>query len=339
MDIKENPGRHTTPFPFEDYIAVQQVISDLTGVEQAIAPGNAHGVGIGFRMVNGRLTDQVVVRLYVLRKLPKKLVSRSFLLSSDVDGIPIDIVESDIPVAQTGINTEWTRPLKMGYSAAHVSVGAGTMGAVVEDVNSPGSQYLLSCSHVLAPPRAPGNAIRQPSRVDDFGPPRQIATLEKFTDVKLGVQVNHVDAALARLSPGILADNDLGKLGRLSPLNILRPGMAEGQHIRVAKLGRTTGYTEGIIDDWHCNERITVDTPEGPRTAWFEQQLSVSPDGCPTFSEAGDSGSIVVELKPNGRVIGMVIAGTFGRSIVTPIYKVLKVQGFGPHDQWEVRFI
>ncbi len=335
----EIPRRPATPYPFGDYIAAQRIIRNRIGGAQANVSENVHGVGIGYRMVKGQLTNQIVVRLYVFKKLSKKLLGNGLLLSLNVDGISVDVIESDIPSAHTGTNTEWTRPLKMGYSAAHERVSAGSMGAVVEHVDFPGSRFLLSCSHVFAPPRVPGKIIRQPSRLDDFGPPRQVATLEKFTEVRFGVQENEVDAALARLLPGVMADNDLGKLGKLSPLNIIRGGTAEGQHIRVAKLGRTTGYTEGIIDDWHCREQITVNTPEGPRQAWFNEQLCVRPDGEPTFSEAGDSGSIVVELKPNGRAIGMVIAGTFGRSIVTPIYKVLKVQGGGQHDQWDVRFV
>ncbi|MCA9470376.1 MAG: hypothetical protein KC643_33690, partial [Nitrospira sp.] len=113
------------------------------------------------------------------------------------------------------------------------------------------------------------------------------------------------------------------------------------QPLRVGKIGRTTGYSEGVIDNWTWEGSLTFHTPKGPRQARFMEQLAILPgSGWTKFSEPGDSGAIVVELKSPRRAIGMVIGASGPFSIVTPIYRILKVlpRNLRSHS-WEVQFV
>ena len=66
-----------------------------------IRDGNVHAVGVGRKIVNGKLTRQRCVRIYVLVKLPKALLTKKLTIPKDFDGIPVDIIESPVPWPST----------------------------------------------------------------------------------------------------------------------------------------------------------------------------------------------------------------------------------------------
>ena len=195
------------------------------------------------------------------------------------------------PVRPQRVRMPWgqgrVRPLALGTSVGHARVSAGTLGAIVE---AKGSFFLLSNDHVLADEdRArKGDAVLQPGRADGGRAPADVAARYERA-VRLRKTGNLVDAALARIEPDVAFDaarlHGLGALGaaRARPL---RPGD------RVAKLGRTTGLTRGVVSAIEV-DRVLVGYDKGELR--FDDQVEISPLGRTPFSRGGDSGALVVD--------------------------------------------
>ena len=178
------------------------------------------------------------------------------------------------------------RPLVPGVSIGHARVTAGTLGAFVV---ARGATFVLSNDHVLADEdRArKGDAVLQPGAYDGGKAADVVARFERA--VRLKKTGNLVDAALARLVDDVACDaSKLRGLGTLGPLREepLQPGD------RVAKLGRTTGLTRGIVSAIEV-DRVIVGYDRGELR--FDDQVEISPAGKTPFSRGGDSGSVIVD--------------------------------------------
>jgi hypothetical protein len=60
----------------------------------ASAGRNVHAIGVGSKMVAGKPTGDLCIRIYVIQKLPKSLIAPHFHLPETLDGLPTDIIES-----------------------------------------------------------------------------------------------------------------------------------------------------------------------------------------------------------------------------------------------------
>jgi hypothetical protein len=91
---------------------------------------------------------------------------------------------------------------------------------------------------------------------------------------------------------------------RLSP-----PG--EGRVVplmRVGKLGRSTGFTEGVVTGIGVTQRISSQV-SGTFPFADLIEIAAKPGGeAAVFSDSGDSGAVVFTL-PEGRAIGVIVAG------------------------------
>jgi hypothetical protein len=55
---------------------------------------NVVGVGDGIRMRDGKPTGQAAIIVYVERKLPRKDLAERDLLPAEIEGVPVDVVET-----------------------------------------------------------------------------------------------------------------------------------------------------------------------------------------------------------------------------------------------------
>lgn len=106
--------------------------------------------------------------------------------------------------------------------------------------------------------------------------------------------------------------------------------------LAVKKWGRSTGLTEGHIDDvieggYPLPYKVT--SYYGPQasqvfrgTIYFNKAYEIKRAGVRPFSLGGDSGALVVTNKPNEaeRIVGVVIAGGKETSLVLPLQPMLK---------------
>ncbi|MFT6458050.1 hypothetical protein [Pseudophaeobacter arcticus] len=161
---------------------------------------NFRGVDIGYRWRRGQRTEDICLRLHVLRKLPLDALLPSQVLPTHVDGVALDVIEASYqPSLEPGAarRASTRQPYTMGgLPCGRSGEGAGTIGLVVIDKTT-GKPGILSNWHVLAGPWARHNdpIMQLAERDDEFDPRNHIANLKRWMLDRSG------DAALAELLP------------------------------------------------------------------------------------------------------------------------------------------
>lgn len=220
------------------------------------------------------------------------------------------------------------RPLLIGSSIAHVLVTAGTLGAFVERA---GKTYVLSNNHVLANEghAKKGDTVLQRAPFDGGKKPAQaVAKLGPFVALKPG-GTNFVDAALALLDdqdPALFEAARLRELigGKDRQIKGLGPVFID-EGVTVYKIGRTTGPTRGRVTAFDL-DNVVVNYGIG--NLRFDGQIEIEGSGTTTFSDGGDSGSLIVNSKM--QAVALLFAGSdsggkngAGLTYANPIHKVL----------------
>jgi hypothetical protein len=216
----------------------------------------------------------------------------------------------------------------------------GTLGALLQ--NSGGTQYLLSCNHVLARSDQAnmGEMIIQPGLIDNSGgacypvgnqgTETQVGTLTAW--LPLSSASTNADAAIAQVDSGAVSPTgailELGLPQGNGALAAAPPGTScsipstgttcaagQGEMINstaslvVAKSGRTTGLTCGSASILSMNIQVgyfkDCAETEPYFTKTYTNQIGVEGD---QFSDAGDSGSLLVDAS-NGEPVGLFFAG------------------------------
>jgi hypothetical protein len=233
--------------------------------------------------------------------------------------------------------TERTIPVPLGSSGGNnndydtsgnqiVDCCSGTLGALIEDSSS--RQYLLSANHVLARSDQAnvGDTIVQPGLIDNNCTPNgegpgttPVGSLTGW--LALSSNATNADAAIARVDSGaVSATGNILDLGALQPDGTLAaapPGISstggKGEtaslNLQVAKSGRTTGLTCASVSAVNLDVNVDyyLDCAETRPylTKNYTNQVAISGN---QFSDAGDSGSLVVDTA-NAEPVGLFFAG------------------------------
>jgi len=224
------------------------------------------------------------------------------------------------------------RPLLIGSSTGFLANGfimAGTLGCFVKSGQS-NDLYILSNNHVLADEnRYPkGEHIVQPGALDGGSPTAdRVAKLTRF--VRLNpAQTNLVDCAIAKLNAAVQAD--VHKLKGIGTLAGLRAGSLQVSDV-VHKVGRTTGVRHGRVTAFEL-DGVGVEYDIGVVT--FDDQIEIEGAGNRSFSDSGDSGSLIVD----GQMLAAALlfaggdhGGSNGKGLtyanpITAVLKALKVK-------------
>jgi S1-C subfamily serine protease len=225
-----------------------------------------------------------------------------------------------------------TRPLRIGASVGFLMrdyVMAGTLGCFVRRKRS-SARYILSNNHVLADENRykKGGTITQPGPLDGGTPGADtVAKLAAFVALDPD-GTNHVDCAIARLANKVAADTRrLRGIGRLAGLANAEVEIGDVVH----KVGRTTGVTHGRVTAVEM-DGVTVQYDIGYVS--FDGQIEIEGAGTRSFSNSGDSGSLIVN--DDMEAVGLLFAGgdhggsngkglTYGNPIQA-VLSALKVQ-------------
>ena len=197
------------------------------------------------------------------------------------------------------------RPLLIGSSVGFLERGfvmAGTLGCFVRKGRSK-DLYILSNNHVLADENKyrKGGAIVQPGTLDGGAAPRDaVATLSAFVTLDRA-RINFVDAAIAKLDGAVEAN-----VSKLTGTGTLAGVIARDLDIGdpVSKVGRTTGIRRGRVTAVEL-DGVTVTYDLGVVT--FDNQVEIEGAGAQAFSDAGDSGSLIVDEE--GYAAALLFAG------------------------------
>jgi len=202
----------------------------------------------------------------------------------------------------------------------------GTLGSLVQD--SSGRQYLLSNNHVLArsDQAAVGDTIVQPGLIDNnctpYGDGPGTTPVGSLTGwLPLSASATNADAAIAQVAGGAVDPSgsilELGARQADGTLAAAPPGTSstsgKGETatvgLMVAKSGRTTGLTCAAISALNLDIDIDYFTDCAETkpylTKTYTNQLAITGN---QFSDAGDSGSLVVDTA-DAEPIGLYFAG------------------------------
>lgn len=182
---------------------------------------------------------------------------------------------------------------------------AGTLGAELVGASS-GARYILSNNHVLA---KENEALDDPSDADnatiieaglmDAGNctvkatggllnSHYIASLSRYVQIdikKRNPQTSFVDAAIA--NEGNYTSRTSSQILGLGDLDTQPYLPAIGQIVQ--KVGRTTGHTMGVITTMQNSLKVSYSSG----TAIFNDQYGIQDPCGGSFSDAGDSGSLI----------------------------------------------
>ena len=255
----------------------------------------------------------LVIRIYAaepgIANVPKTL-----------DGVPVEVVVTGRFKIYSDPTARFARPVPIGVSTGHPNITAGTIGCRVKDAN--GNVYALSNNHVYADVNSAsiGDNVLQPGPTDGGTDPADaIGTLYDYQEILLDGPNNYIDAAIAI--------TDVNAVGYATPSDAYGAPSSSivdayvGQ--KVQKYGRTTVWTHGEVSELN----VTVDVcyiPQGPvrckSYARFIDQIAITPG---TFSDGGDSGSLIVTDDSNKNPVGLLFAGSSERTLANPIHYVL----------------
>ena len=167
-----------------------------------------------------------------------------------------------------------------------------------------------------------GDAILQPGKLDGGQLAHdRVGSLAGFVKLRR-TSANRIDAATASIEEGIEINSaKLAPFGRLHGVG--STFLDAGAEVR--KVGRTTGATKGRVTAIEVDHLIVGYDVGDLR---FDGQIEIEGQGTKTFSDGGDSGSLIVD--PNGLAVALLFAGTSdggsngrGLTYASPIHAVL----------------
>lgn len=263
------------------------------------------GVDVGYKWVGKDPTKELCIRVHVKEKIPVSALESSEVFPSEIDGVPLDVIEGDYQakeVTQQTAPTDRLPVLMGGITVGHPDSTAGTLGCfVIDEVNE--TPAILSNWHVLVGATGrTGDGILQPGPADDGMP-----QLDVVANLSRSILDKDGDAAIAHLN-GMRPWLPL-MYGSFAHLNGVRDSVL-GEVL--AKSGRTTGQTHGRVDGegtYFISYEVRPGQHERVGVQGFKL-VSVIP-GNPNddeLSSGGDSGSAWYNPS-SGEAVGLHFAG------------------------------
>jgi len=324
--------------------------------DELLRKPNVVGVSVGKKVVGGKPTDELAIRVLVRTKIPIGELKEEDVVPKQVSSGDLvaktDVVEvGDIRIltlcdikGSGGWNVKTVRPeetpkqltgkrrpLRAGFSTGHPNITAGTLGCFVANRFAAIQAFALSNNHVYAcsslkgfPKAERGDPLLQPGAYDGGTHPED--TFGRLWDwVPLDWTENRIDMAVGTL--------DVATTYLIHELGI-PAGVIWADDITlgwgVIKVGRTTELTEGEITD--IDASVAVDYGYG-KPLLFEDQILTT-----RMLRGGDSGSVLLTRRGN-YVVALGFAGSPAVSVFSPV-KYLKASGYSPIDyNWYHKFV
>ena len=211
------------------------------------------------------------------------------------------------------------RAVPIGVSTGHPDITAGTIGARVTDGTN---VFALSNNHIYANENdaTTGDVALQPGSIDGgVNPGDSIGTLSDFEPIVFTNTANNtMDAAIVLSSTGMLG-NSTPAGGYGTPSSSITSASVD---MTVQKFGRTTKNTSGTVSEINVTVAVCYESSGSTCTkvARFVNQFAVTGG---SFSDGGDSGSLIVTNDTNKNPVGLLFAGSSTRTIANDIGNVL----------------
>ncbi len=318
------------------------------------------GVGIGGRMRGGQPTGELVLKVYVKRKLPANEVDPAELVPAEIEGIPTDVSElaesgeltspasgeiTEGPTGKpptSGMDERRQRPL-IGGAQMQVDLsgsGLGTVGCLLVNTADTSKFYVLTNWHVLG-----GLLATKPTvGTTKAGQPTSDDSVTKCCSAIIGKVAGGAydgtrDAGIVQLEPGMQWTADILEIGAISGRHAITSAEAAPQTYPVRKRGARSGLTGGTVQ--------SIATTWNVEGTTFNNLVLVKPNPDPTqpagttlyFQEHGDSGAALVNSA--SEVVGLMFAAAFsggeiGMGAAVPIEAVINAFSAQEHLAVEV---
>ena len=280
-------------------------LRDLRSATHWNADGNVIGFGVGPKRTAGK-TDRGTACLivFVVKKLARSRVSKKCLVPKRIDARSVECrFHTDVIEVGSFPQLQVSTSLGPGVNAAHFSMRAGSVTAVVASRGVPKLPFLLSCCHVFAPTLEAGNPIESPPDVSAATFTNQVARVAAFEPLRAGGNVaNRMDAALGTPFPGGPGlSNNMPGFGRI----VSASGLSSGQFLpagirRIIGVGAVTPQVQG---DLLAENVVTALADEFGRRFLFQDVVAYMPT---PVTQAGDSGMPIMRSTPSGlELLGM----------------------------------
>lgn len=284
-------------------------------------------VGVGIKETGGKLTEEVVFRVYVIEKLPETALPPEQVIPKTIRGFRTDVIKrrDRVPIIGFSDEDDWKNySTKVGgiRIGSQNAGGTGTLGCFCM-LLSDGSVVFLSNHHVLlSGSAAVGSKVGQPQHEKSC-----CCTCNEIGQVHSGT-AGALDCAIGTLNldvPFFAKVKTIKRGDGTTELNGFISGSgAAVLSEEVWKVGARTGLTRGTITDLVPDLEVTP-------TAAF-----------PRVANRGDSGSVVVSLATSN-VVGLlksIDTATETLGFATPIASVLSTLGITvlptPPDDFDV---
>ena len=282
---------------------------------------NVKGIALGFKWINNINTFEPCIHVLVNNKISDKYVSLKNRIPKVYMGIKTDVIDLEVLKQNNIISNslkEKVRPLKGGYGISAYDdkyiFGFGTITCIVTRKKLLSTDYfILSNYHVMIRNDKKNANIMQPSVPDGGTTNDKVGVVTDFVPIKASNSylspTNYVDCAIAKISK-VLASNLIGIVGKIKGVGEASLGL------KVKKIGKNTGVTEGIITSVGATIKAKV---KDKGNVMFKDQIIASTNSAP-----GDSGSPL--LNENNEIIGLLIGeNAQGKSSFNDIKNVLKL--------------
>jgi len=258
------------------------------------------GYGLAEKRTDGVTTGELSLRFYVRHKIPRGRLKSGWRIPRQLQigtrpgesfRLTTDVIEmKTIPSMQ--------RTVSAGDSISHRQDGEGTLGLVVTD--GAGQRYLLTCSHVAAPPWAASGDAEDSPADGQTGGGLQAGTLFGWSRLDAAGE-NRLDAALVKpiADTSLQLTNSPLRLGASPAWSDVTPEQFNAVQNRSVSCYSQSGEKPGTIDS------LANDIPflYGPNSYRF-----FDVGGYNVNCEDGDSGAAVVDAETR-QVYGLHFAG------------------------------
>lgn len=299
-----------------------RALLDGGGEAELMAIPGVVQVSVGLKQINGTATDDFCIRVYVAKKKELAAIPPSDRVPKTFRGVPTDV--NEVRVVSAHVDAARYRPITGGIQitngvVAGGNIALGTLGCLATD-NGDAKQVLLTNFHVIG--GTAGVPVFQP--LNNAGD--QIGT------VKRGQISGTIDAAIADIAAGIATTTDEVNGLFLNLSNHIAGVTDPVGGMKVFKVGRTTGLTDGKIVDSNAPVVINYDPPIGSKAFTKTMMIQCTKisgcccctctvaDGSREFSDHGDSGSVV--LSDKRMAVGLIMGGGGGESFACRMTEV-----------------
>jgi len=285
---------------------------------------NVHAVAIGNRERGGREVKELVLIVFVTRKVARNELAPDAVIPAEFEGLPTDVVEmgtpeladlGDIPGVPADDKDEDKgryRPLKGGIQLSGSATGGkGTLGLLAKTQNDSRVMAVTNWHVLFDNSHPPSTDVR-------VGNPDTSDSCTRCVRGSFGHVVAQdytaVDAAIAELDPGTQWLAEIQCIGYITGWNDISPTDATSGSYQVRKYGRTTRLTGGVVQAVGFTASISS---ENRPTRHYSNGILIKPNrplgNEPVkFGDKGDSGSAVVNAA--NEVVGVLFAIFLDRS-------------------------